>query len=87
MFIPGAIDVIGTGVGRGLGVIVMPGIGAGVLFLGAGVDIGMPGIGAMVGCAATPGDAVTTIENAATTTKRKASKGTSGATIRVYYVP
>ena len=60
MFIPGAIDDAG---GAGLGGVVIPGIGAmvgsgdgfaaaggGVLFFfGAGVAVGIPGIGAMVG--------------------------------------
>jgi hypothetical protein len=80
MFIPGAVDAIGAGVDRGPGVIVIPGIGAivgaGVLFFGAGVDVGIPGIGAMVDWAATPGVAVVARKTDAATTRRKASKGT-----------
>ncbi|HWT07327.1 MAG TPA: hypothetical protein VN224_16290 [Xanthomonadales bacterium] len=96
MFIPGAIDAIGGG---GLGAIVMPGIGAivgtgdafaaaglGVLFFtGAGVAVGIPGMGAIVGWAATPGGAASAIENAVTA-RRTASKGTS-TKMATYYAP
>ena len=99
MFIPGAI-VAADGAGLGAGVIpgvgaivgagdVFAGAGAGVrFFIGAGVAIGIPGMGAIVGCAATPGDAVRAIENAIeATAKRTAGKGTSGMTAGAYYAP
>ncbi len=75
--------------GGELGAIVMPGIGAIVaagagvacfagagvaFFAGACVAIGMPGIGAIAGCAARTGEAVRTIKAAAATIKRVASK-------------
>jgi hypothetical protein len=73
MFIPGAIVMPGIGAVGGAGDD-FAGAGAGVLFcLGAGVA-GIPGIGAIVGCAESAGDAVKAIENAAMA-KRVASKG------------
>ena len=94
---PGAIDALGDG--EAFGAIVMPGTGAivgtgdafagagaGVAFVaGAGVAIGMPGMGAIVGCAAKAGEMVEAIKTAATA-KRVASKRTSCWTA-TYYAP
>ena len=93
MCIPGAMvpaggDGLGASVMAGIGAIVGAGEGfgaAGAFFAGAGVPIGMPGIGAIVGCAARTGEMVETIKIAATL-KRVASKGTS-RWAATYYVP
>ena len=88
MFIPGAIDALGAGdagpmcipgameliAGAGVGV---AGAGVGDAFLaGAVVGIGIPGMGAIVGCAASPGDMVMRVKTAATL-MRMGSKRTS----------
>jgi len=60
MFIPGAMD------GAGAGDAVAAAGGGVLVFTGRGVAVGIPGIGAIVGCAAAAGDAAVTMENRAT---------------------
>jgi hypothetical protein len=56
----------------GMGPIV--GVGDGVGFgFGVGFAVGIPGMGAIVGCAATPADALSIIQNAATMTREPTS--------------
>jgi hypothetical protein len=83
MFIPGAMEPVG-GDGLGAAVVAVAGVGVG-FFTGAGVAMGMPGIGAMVDCAAIPGDTVSRVKTAATL-KRMASKQTSRCAA-AYYAP
>ena len=73
---------LGAGVMPGIGAIVeagdaFSGMGVGVALLtGEGVAIGMPGMGAIAGCAARPGETFRTVKTATTPTRVK-SKRTS----------
>lgn len=98
MRIPGAMVGPGFTVAGGeLGAVVMPGIGAivgagdgfaavvagSVFFAGAGVAIGIPGMGALVGCAARAGETATETKKAAMP-RRVTSNGTSSE-YQAYY--
>jgi len=63
MFIPGVIEAAGDGVlGAGVTLGIGTGAGRGDVFTGAGVDIGIPGMGPIVGCAAATADVHRKIE-------------------------
>jgi hypothetical protein len=84
IFIPGTIVI--PGVGAVVGVAEGFGAGVGVAFLaGAGVAIGIPGMGPIVGSAARIGEMVVATKNA-TTLNRVASKGTSPGKGRILRV-